>query len=141
MAAEESNMPMHRIEVDDQVFNCLKAKAEPFVDTPNSVLHRLLLREIGNGVPIPPDQKPPYPQPDAPKCLQQILQVIHGVRKGRLSRSEATHQVAAMHDVFKQTVIDKYTRQLGLTAHQFDDLLAESDLQSLKTRLKGKFLR
>lgn len=32
----------HQIEVDDDVFGTLKAKAEPFVDTPNSVLRRLL---------------------------------------------------------------------------------------------------
>jgi hypothetical protein len=30
------------IEVDDQVFDYLKAEAEPFVDTPNTVLRRLL---------------------------------------------------------------------------------------------------
>jgi len=34
---------MHAIEVDDDVLNALKKKAEPFVDTPNSVLRRLLL--------------------------------------------------------------------------------------------------
>jgi Mrr N-terminal domain len=34
---------MHTIEVDDEVMNALKNKAEPFVDTPNSVLRRLLL--------------------------------------------------------------------------------------------------
>jgi negative regulator of replication initiation len=134
-------MPMHRIEVDDQVFNYLKTKAEPLVDTSNSVLRRLLLRDTADEVPIPPYEKPPYPRPDIPKALQQILQVIHGIRKGRLSRSEATHQVAAMRNVATQTVIDKYTRQLGLTAYQFDGLLAQSDLLSLKTRLKEKFLK
>jgi hypothetical protein len=33
---------MNTIEVDDQVFDQIKAHAEPFVDTPNSVLRRLL---------------------------------------------------------------------------------------------------
>lgn len=32
----------NQIDVDDDVFELLKAKAEPFVDTPNSVLRRLL---------------------------------------------------------------------------------------------------
>jgi hypothetical protein len=138
---EEGNMPMHRIEVDDQVFGYLKAKAEPLVDTPNTVLRRLLLRQVVDESALPPYEKPPYAQPGTPKALQEILQVIHAVRKGKLSRSDATHQVAAMHNVATQTVIDKYTRQLGLTAYQFDGLLAQPDLQDLKTRLKEKFSR
>ncbi len=32
----------NQIDVDDEVFGVLKAQAEPFVDTPNSVLRRLL---------------------------------------------------------------------------------------------------
>jgi hypothetical protein len=33
---------MTKIEVDDQVYGALKKLAEPFVDSPNTVLHRLL---------------------------------------------------------------------------------------------------
>ena len=33
---------MHTIEIDDDVFGLLKKRAEPFVDTPNSVLRKLL---------------------------------------------------------------------------------------------------
>ena len=33
-------MQYHRIEVDEKVWNYLKSKAEPFEDTPNSVLRR-----------------------------------------------------------------------------------------------------
>lgn len=33
---------MHTIEIDDEVLAALKKKAEPFVDTPNMVLRRLL---------------------------------------------------------------------------------------------------
>jgi len=36
---------MVSIEIDDEVFNYLKSLAEPFVDTPNTVLRRLLLRK------------------------------------------------------------------------------------------------
>jgi hypothetical protein len=38
---------MYTIEVDDDVMNALKKKAEPFVDTPNSVLRRLLVDGAG----------------------------------------------------------------------------------------------
>jgi len=37
---EETVAP--RIQIDDDVFSVLKSNAEPFVDTPNSVLRRLL---------------------------------------------------------------------------------------------------
>ncbi len=33
---------MHTIEIDDEIFDLLKRKAEPFTDTPNTVLRRLL---------------------------------------------------------------------------------------------------
>lgn len=133
-------MRMHRIEVDDQVFDYLKAKAEPLVDSPNTVLRRLLLRQEPDKGVLPPYESPPYAQPGTPKALQEILQVIHAVRKGGLTRSEATHQVAAMRNVATQTVTDKYTRQLGgLKAQQFDGLLAQPDLHELKTRLKERF--
>jgi negative regulator of replication initiation len=36
---------MVTIEIDEEVHNYLKSKAEPFVDTPNSVLRRLLFSE------------------------------------------------------------------------------------------------
>ncbi len=36
---------MHTIQIDDEVMSALKRKAEPFVDTPNSVLRRLLLAD------------------------------------------------------------------------------------------------
>jgi hypothetical protein len=35
-------MQYHKIEVDERVWNYLKTKAEPFEDTPNSVLNRIL---------------------------------------------------------------------------------------------------
>lgn len=37
-----NNEPARRIDVDDDVYGALRAQAEPFVDTPNSVLRRLL---------------------------------------------------------------------------------------------------
>ena len=38
-----------------------------------------------------------------------------------------------------QTIIDKYTRQLGLTASQFDRLLDRDQLPQLKSFLKERF--
>lgn len=51
---------MHRIEVDDDVFAQLQQLAEPFVDTPNTVIRRLLAQSV------PPDggsTPPPLPMP------------------------------------------------------------------------------
>jgi hypothetical protein len=41
--------------------------------------------------------------------------------------------------VTPQTIIDKYTRQLGLTASQFDRLLDRDQLPQLKSLLKERF--
>ena len=40
-------MKKHTIEVDEEVFEALQELATPLVDTPNSVLRRLLLDEGG----------------------------------------------------------------------------------------------
>jgi hypothetical protein len=46
------------IEIDNQVFEAIKANAEPFVDTPNSVLRRLLGIEGGGPtMEVPPSRK------------------------------------------------------------------------------------
>jgi hypothetical protein len=47
--------------------------------------------------------------------------------------------VAKQHGVFPQTVIDKYCRQLGLKASEFDRLLEEESLVGLRNLLKAKF--
>jgi len=47
--------------------------------------------------------------------------------------------VADKHGVFTQTVLDKYCRQLGLTASRFDQLLGQKDLVDLREILKSKF--
>ena len=41
-------MKYYRIEVDERIWNYLKTLAEPFVDTPNSVLTRLLFQPAAN---------------------------------------------------------------------------------------------
>jgi hypothetical protein len=47
--------------------------------------------------------------------------------------------VARHHKVAPQTVIDKYTRQLSLTAGDFDELLEQEVLADLQKILKSKF--
>lgn len=51
----------NQIEIDNDVFGVLKSKAEPFVDTPNSVLRRLL----GLDATVPTMAPAPAPTPDA----------------------------------------------------------------------------
>jgi hypothetical protein len=138
-------MRFHQVKVDDEVFQFVQAHAKPLVDDFNSALRRLLalsnaslqrrpdvirgprpgvLRSLPNGTPI---------------ALRHILEVTHLVRSGAYSRTGATQFVARQHNVFPQTVIDKYGRQLGLTASQFDRLVEQEHPSELRTLLKAKF--
>lgn len=81
-------MTKKQIEVDDEVYAVLKREAEPFVDTPNDVLRRLLLGEE------------PEPTPGKPGDLMPLLQagrlragdrlIHHQPRKGRTFTAEVT---------------------------------------------------
>ena len=134
----------HQIEIDDDVMAHLKQRAEPFEDTPNSVLRRLLLRKgekqqdprphFGPG-----EERPPRPAFGVPRALAQTLDVIRLVRLESKTRTEATHKVAQGEGVTFQTVLDKYCRQLGLQVNQFDQFLVEADLGRLRRRMKSKF--
>lgn len=131
-------MPMHKIEVDDVIYRYLKSKAEPFVDTPNTVLHREL---FGNNSSLSVGHVQDIPQlpVSTPAALQHIIEVVHLVKAGDYDRSEATKIVARRHGVARETIQDKYTRQLGLTASDFDVLLAESNESKLIERLNRRF--
>ena len=138
-------MRMHQIEVDDEVFSYLQRKAQPFLDTPNTVLRRELpLRQAprasGNtplGVERTPD---PLSIPaGTPRALREILEVVHLMYTSGRTRSDATNYIARKLGVTPQTIIDKYTRQLGLTASQFDRLLDRDQLSQLKSLLKERF--
>lgn len=140
-------MGWHQIQVDDEVMGYLKAKGEPFVDTPNSVLRRELLRRVTSpGRPGlksvtnagGPEILPSLPL-DFPEALRQILEVVYLVLRSSRTRGEATHLVARHHTVAPQTVLDKYTRQLGISASQFDGLLSDRSLSELVRKLVSKF--
>lgn len=142
-------MRFHQVEVDDAVFQFVKANAEPLVDSFNSALRRLL--------PLPDNQRTPAQSTESgsfpshseksgasnpqhfPQALQQILEVVRLVRSGSYTRPAATQYIARQFNVFPQTVLDKYCRQLNLTANEFDRLLEEPGLPKLREKLKNKF--
>ncbi|APG24347.1 hypothetical protein [Syntrophotalea acetylenica] len=136
------------IEIDEEIFNFLQKQATPFVDSPNDVLRRILLsngkntnndvsaaftRKSGVSLPVLPG--------GVPKALEHTLQVAYLVRFAKMSRSNATNYLANLHRVAPQTIIDKYCRQLDLTAYEFDQLLQSEDLKSLKELLHKKHPR
>jgi len=143
-------MRFHEVEVDDEVFQFVKGRAEPLVDTFNSALRRLLPLDGQTRKPARPLNFPqaapekslsvlPSLPGGTPQALRQILEVARLVRGGAYTRTAATSFVAKQHNVFPQTVIDKYGRQLGLTAGQFDRLLEQADSADLRKLLKSKF--
>jgi len=148
-------MRMFTIEVDEEVFAYLQAKAQAFVDTPNTVLRQELLTRQrtlgmtdGSGAEhVHTGRATQQPGPDfptmpfgTPAALQQILWVVYLVLKKGHPRTEATSRVAKVLHVAPQTVLDKYCRQLGLTAEAFDRMLREPDLQRIEHLLVAKFV-
>jgi negative regulator of replication initiation len=132
---------MHQINVDEEVYAFLKQHAEPFKDTPNSVIRRFLPLKSGaveikdnNGGKVLPQ----FPQ-SVPNALAEILEVIILVKNQGLSRVEATHKVAELRGITTQAVIDKYCRQLGKRAYEVDDLLTTSNMDEFKTLLIERF--
>jgi len=133
-------MKTYSIEIDEKIWHYLQQHAEPFIDTPNSVLSRLLIGE---------DTKKQAPEsifsiPSAnieglPKSLSQILEVVYEIEVNGYSRIQATNRVAKKRDTAPQTITNKYCRQLGKKAHEIDVFLNESGYESLKELLKSKF--
>lgn len=143
-------MRLHQVEVDDEVFQFVQKHAEPLVDTFNSAIRRLLPLSEGQ---IQKNQLAEHDTPrsnstgtltaiprNIPQALQHILEVVRLVRGGSYTRTTATQYVARQYKIFPQTVLDKYCRQLNLTAAQFDRLLEEPGLGELKNILKAKFV-
>lgn len=134
-------MKMYTIEIDEKVWGYLQKHAEPFIDTPNSVLNRILFgaskeseeQECVSTIPSLKIQ-------GMPKSLSQILEVIYEMEVNGHSRTEATKRVAKKRRTSPQTVTDKYCRQIGKKAHEVDRLLSETDYKQFKALLKQKFV-
>ena len=129
---------MHTIEVDNKVWDHLKKFAEPFEDTPNSVLNRLL---FGG-----PDEKTtqdfaPMNIQGVPVALSQVFEVLYEMECCGLSRIDATHKVARKRGTTPQTIVDKYCRQLKKRAHQIDTLLSEPGYLGFQALLKDKYVQ
>ena len=132
---------MYQIEVDEEVYSFLKQNAEPFKDTtPNSVLRRFL--PLGKKQDqIQDDVRQVFPKyPDGtPKALEQILDMIVLVKNEGLDRVEATKTIADLIGRKRETVMDKYCRQLGKKAYEIDELLMTQNIDKLETLLVEKF--
>ncbi|MFH1241868.1 MAG: hypothetical protein V1689_05835 [Pseudomonadota bacterium] len=136
-------MQTYNIEINEKVWNYLKSKAEPFEDTPNSVLNRILFKgqlseldEVNKQASI---TSSPSFSGGVPKALAQILEVIYEAKKLGRNRREATNLVARRRNIAPQTVIDKYCRQLGRRAYEIDQLLEDQHLREFKALLENKF--
>ena len=141
-------MKWYTLEVDETIWNYLQKHAEPLTDTANSVLHKLLFGTSAHArldTSSRPRKNSLGKQPiltGIPKALEQILDVVKEVVKIGRSRPDATKVVAKRHgDRKPQTILDKYCRQLGMKAYDFDKLLMEPGLHTLTRVLKERFPR
>ena len=133
-------MKMHTIEIDENIWSYLQKHAEPFVDTPNSVLNRILFDT--SKIPAPTNREPEVPTVSIqgiPKSLAQILEVVYEMEINGYSRTEATKRVARKRGTSPQTITDKYCRQIGKKAHEIDQLLSEAGYEGFKKILGSKF--
>ena len=134
-------MKMYTIEIDEKIWGFLQKHAEPFIDTPNSVLNQILFGASKQ----PAEQECVSTTPEvkiqgAPKSLSQILEVIYEMEVNGYSRTEATNRVAQKRGTAPQTITDKYCRQIGKKAHEIDQLLSETGYKEFKALLKEKFV-
>ncbi len=133
-------MSMYKIEIDEKIWKHLQKHAEPFVDTPNSVLHKLLL-----GVFDDEDEErqvfriPSVSVKGSPKSLSQIFEVLYEIEVNGCTRIQATNRVAKKRGTAPQTITDKYCRQLNKRAQEIDKLLSEPGYDEFKELLKSKF--
>ena len=132
-------MKMYKIEIDEEVYNLLEKKAEPFVDiNPNSVLRRLLLNNSRTNKDDKPNLLTEFPA-SVPHALAETLEMIILVTKKGFNRVEATHKVADIRGISTQAVLDKYCRQLNKRAYEVDELLTTAKLDEFKALLIAKY--
>ena len=133
-------MKMYSIEIDEKIWHLLQKNAEPFVDTPNSVLNRLLFpQKETREEDTPLFSLPAVTVEGLPKSLSQILEVVYEMEVNGYTRTQATNRVAKKRGTAPQTITDKYCRQLGKRAHEIDELLTEPNFSSFKDLLTSKF--
>ena len=134
-------MPMFSIEIDEKIWKYLQKQAEPFVDTPNSVLTRILFGEADR-----PTKNEAIAAIETvniqglPISLAQILEVIYEIEANGYPRTEATNRVAQKRGTAPQTITDKYCRQLNKKAREIDEMLAEPGYAGFKDLLKNKYV-
>jgi len=133
-------MKMHLIEIDEKIWCHLQQNAEPLVDTPNSVLNRLLFgTEEKREKAASCFSIPTVSIQGLPKSLAQILEVVYEIEVNGCSRTQATHRVAKKRGTAPQTITDKYCRQLGKKAQEIDELMGEPGYKGFKDLLMGKY--
>ena len=133
-------MKMYSIEIDEKVWKFLQKNAEPFIDTPNTVLNKILFEDSEESdAQESASAVPSVSIKGTPKSLSQILEVIYEIEVNGCSRTEATKRVAHKRGTSPQTITDKYCRQIGKKAHEIDQLLSEPGYGNFKKILKGKF--
>lgn len=162
-------MKPNTIEVDAEVHARLTVEAQRRLETPNTVLRRLLaldpapVESVSQSMklyllnedeaprrstltiqpstfdsflhPASDIQLPPLPH-HIPTTLEHTLQMVHLVRTQGMTRIEATKALADWHRVAIPTVTIKFTRLLGISAHEIDELLVPTrrgDLVGLLT--------
>jgi len=130
-------MKMHLIEIDEKIWCHLQQNAEPLVDTPNSVLNRLLFGTEEKAAAC--FSIPTVSIQGLPISLAQILEVVYEIEVNGCSRTQATHRVAKKRGTAPQTITDKYCRQLGKKAQEIDELMAEPGYTGFKELLMGKY--
>jgi len=121
-------MARQTIEIDDDVWALLKKNAEPFVDTPNSVLRRLLLHS-----------QAPVAQPDPPQAQQaatvkkpapdtQKVQDINALLSSEENEKKAAPQSAPVPEAKLEAVPQAPAAE------------KEADLESLEQKTENKFI-
>ena len=133
-------MKTYSIEINEKIWHYLQQHAEPFVDTPNSVLNRLLIgEEAKKEAPESIFSIPSVSIEGLPKSLSQILEIVYEIQVNGYSRIQATNRVAKKRGTAPQTITNKYCRQLGKKANDIDQLLIEPGYKSFKDLLINKF--
>ena len=133
-------MKMRTIEIDENIWSHLQRNAEPLVDTPNSVLNKLLFgmesEKLNNTTSF---FIPAVNIQGLPESLAQILEVVYEMEVNGYSRTQATNRVAKKRGAAPLTITSKYCRQLGKKAHEIDEMMGEPGYKGFRDLLAEQF--